>query len=221
MNKREKYLFDIYTLAEFSYIFRYFNELQRRNYVTPTSYLELIKIFKDLLDKKRLEIIRLRERYVIGIEKLELSENQIAIMQKELNELKPKMIKASRETEELIVVIEKEALEVDGVKQIVEADTERANKATMEAQFIKDECEEALDMAMPALNDAVAALNTLKPQDISAIKTMQNPPAGVRLVMEAVCIMKGIKAERKTDGTGKTFEDYWSQSKKVRGKTLM
>jgi dynein heavy chain len=122
-----------------------------------------------LLDKKRLEIIKLRERYVVGIEKLELSENQIGIMQKELNDLKPKMIKASKETEELIVVIEKEAGEVDAVKQIVEADKEQANRATMEAQFIKDECEEALEMAMPALNDAVSALNTLKPQDISCL----------------------------------------------------
>ena len=148
---------------------RYYNELQRRNYVTPTSDLELIKTFKDLLEKKRLEIIKLRERYIVGIEKLELSENQIGVMQKELNELKPKMVKASKETEELIVVIEKEAGEVDAVKQIVEADKEQANKATMEAQFIKDECEEALDMAMPALNDAVAALNTLKPQDISCL----------------------------------------------------
>ena len=43
------------------------------------------------------------------------------------------------------------------------------DKATMEAQFIKDECEEALEMAMPALNDAISALNTLKPQDISGI----------------------------------------------------
>jgi len=122
-----------------------------------------------LLEKKRLEIIKLRERYVVGIEKLELSENQIGIMQKELNDLKPKMIKASKETEELIVVIEKEAGEVDAVKQIVEADKEQANRATMEAQFIKDECEEALEMAMPALNDAVSALNTLKPQDISCL----------------------------------------------------
>ena len=137
--------------------------------MTPTSYLELFKTFKNLLDKKRIEIIKLRERYVVGIEKLELSENQISIMQKELNELKPQMIKASRETEELIVIIEREAGEVDAVKQIVEADKERANKATMEAQFIKDECEEALDMAMPALNDAVSALNTLKPQDISGL----------------------------------------------------
>ena len=148
-------------------LLRYYEELQRRNYVTPTSYLELIKTFKDLLDKKRFEIITLKERYVIGIEKLELSENQIAIMQKELNELQPQMIKASQEAEELIVTIEKEAAEVDQVKQVVEADKEKADRATAQAQSMKDEWEEQLEMAMPALNDAVTALNTLKPQDIS------------------------------------------------------
>lgn len=88
-------------------------------------------------------------------------------MQKDLTELQPKMIKTSQETEDLIMVIEREAGEVDAVKQIVEADKEKANKATMEAQMIKDECEEQLDLAMPALNEAITALDTLKPQDIS------------------------------------------------------
>jgi dynein heavy chain len=32
---------------------RFFNELDRHNYVTPTSYLELIFTFKSLLDIKR------------------------------------------------------------------------------------------------------------------------------------------------------------------------
>ena len=31
----------------------FYNELQRYNYVTPTSYLELISTFKLLLEKKR------------------------------------------------------------------------------------------------------------------------------------------------------------------------
>lgn len=43
---------------------------------------------------------------------------------------------------------------------------------------------------MPALNAAVAALDTLKQQDISLVKAMTSPPAGVRMVMEAICILK-------------------------------
>jgi len=43
---------------------------------------------------------------------------------------------------------------------------------------------------MPILEEANEALNILTPQDIVFIKAMKRPPAGVRLVMEAVCILK-------------------------------
>lgn len=43
---------------------------------------------------------------------------------------------------------------------------------------------------MPILNAALAALDTLTPQDITFIKTMKSPPRGIKLVMEAICILK-------------------------------
>ena len=43
---------------------------------------------------------------------------------------------------------------------------------------------------MPALKAAIAALKTLKQNDITVVKSMTNPPNGVKLVMEAVCILK-------------------------------
>ena len=55
---------------------RFFQTMRRHNYVTPTSYLELIKTFKSLLGKKRLELLTLKERYTVGLEKLEFSEGQ-------------------------------------------------------------------------------------------------------------------------------------------------
>ena len=36
------------------------------------------------------------------------------------------------------------------------------------------------------------ALDTLKSSDITLVKSMTNPPAGVKMVMEAVCIIKVI-----------------------------
>ena len=55
---------------------------------------------------------------------------------------------------------------------------------------LQDECEEKLAVAMPAMNAAITALNTLKQNDITIVKAMQNPPPAVKLVMEAVCILK-------------------------------
>lgn len=46
--------------------------------------------------------------------------------------------------------------------------------------------------AMPMLEAALAALDTLTKADITEVKAMKNPPATVKLVMEACCIMKGV-----------------------------
>jgi dynein heavy chain len=57
------------------------------------------------------------------------------------------------------------------------------------------------------------------PQDITIVKSMKSPPYGVRLVMEAVCVMKGVKGDEIPDpsGTGKKIEDFWPPSKHILG----
>lgn len=56
---------------------RYFSRLRRHNYVTPTSYLELILTFKTLLNVKRNEVDTARNRYIIGLQKLEFAASQV------------------------------------------------------------------------------------------------------------------------------------------------
>ena len=48
-----------------------------------------------------------------------------------------------------------------------------ANEAAAVAKGIKDECEGDLAEALPALEAAIQALDTLKPSDISMVKTMK------------------------------------------------
>ncbi|KAI4817446.1 hypothetical protein KUCAC02_010847 [Chaenocephalus aceratus] len=198
---------------------RYFSRLRRHNYVTPTSYLELILTFKTLLNAKRNEVNTAMNRYIVGLEKLEFAASQVSVMQLELTALQPELIKTSAETDQMMVKIEGETVEVDAKKELVSADEKVANDAAAAAQGIKEECEGDLAEAMPALEAALSALDTLKPSDITLIKSMQNPPGLVKLVMESICIMKGIKPERKPDpsGSGKMVEDYWAPSKKLLG----
>ncbi|XP_032809855.2 dynein axonemal heavy chain 3-like isoform X2 [Petromyzon marinus] len=196
---------------------RFYESLQRRTYVTPTSYLELIKTFKSLLERKRLELLTQKNRYVVGLEKLDFAATQIALMKQELTELEPQLIERSKETEELVNIIADETLEVEAAKAVVESEEATANAAAQAAKAIKDECLEKLSIATPALNAAIAALDTLKSSDITLVKTMQNPPSGVRLTLAAICVLKGIKPEKKTDANGKTVDDYWPSSKKMLG----
>lgn len=101
--------------------------------------------------------------------------------------------------------------------KIVGADEALANEAAAASQAIKDDCESDLAEAIPALEAAEAALNTLKPADITVVKSMKNPPYGVKLVLEAVCVMLNQKSERKPDpsGSGRMIEDFWGPSQKL------
>lgn len=70
---------------------------------------------------------------------------------------------------------------------MVAADEAIANEAAAAAQAIKDECEGDLAEAVPALEAAIRALNTLKPQDITMVKAMK-----VGLIMACVTIYIGV-----------------------------
>ena len=67
----------------FSLTSRFFREVQRHYYVTPTSYLELINSFRDVLQSKRSEVLQMKSRYDDGLGKLVTTEEQVSVMSKE------------------------------------------------------------------------------------------------------------------------------------------
>lgn len=63
------------------------------------------------------------------------------------------------------------------------------------------------------LESALRALDTLTKNDVTEVKGMKSPPSGVKLVLEAVCILKSVKPARVKDPqSGKMVEDYWEVS---------
>jgi dynein heavy chain len=181
--------------------------------------LELIQTYKQLLGVKREEVDALKRRYEVGLEQLASAASQVGSMQIELSDLQPKLVVTQRETAEIMVVIQKESIEVEKKRTLVSADEEVANKKASEAKAIKDECEADLAEAIPALESAMEALDTLKPADITNVKALKNPPNAVRLVMEAICVMKAVKPARIKDpaGSGKMVDDFWGPSQKLLG----
>lgn len=167
--------------------------------MTPTSYLEMLKAFRIFYNRKYEEITKLRDRYTIGLEQLDSAAGQVGVMQGNLYELQPQLKVIAEETEKIMVNIERDTAEAEKKKEVVGADEAAANEAAAAAQAIKDDCESDLAEAIPALEAALDALNTLKPSDIVVVKSMKSPPSAVKLVLEAVCVIKGIKPDRKPD----------------------
>ncbi|KAG2485619.1 hypothetical protein HYH03_015682 [Edaphochlamys debaryana] len=196
---------------------KFYDELRRYNYVTPTSYLELLTTFIKLLSEKRTEITEKRRRLEVGLSKLIDTAAQVEVMQKELQDLQPVLAATAKEVEDMMVVITNDKKEADETKKSVEQQEKDANEQAARAKQIAEDAQRDLDEALPALERALESLKNLSRNDIVEVKSMQNPPAGVRTVMEATCIMFDEKPKMKDDPTnvGKKIPDYWEVAKKL------
>ncbi|XP_041984652.1 dynein axonemal heavy chain 12 [Aricia agestis] len=197
----------------------FYNRFGRKTYITSASYLDLIKLFASLTNKKQRELRAAKLRYTNGLDKLNHAAEAVAIMQQDLNELKPQLIIMATKSAKMMEEIEMETITADKAAAQVREDQKVANVQAAAAQDLKKDCEADLALALPILEDAIAALNTLKPADITIVKSMKNPPATVKLVMAAVCVMKGIPPDKIPDpnNPGKKMLDYWGPSKRILG----
>ena len=123
-------------------------------------------------------------------------------MQVELEGLQPALVKSKEDTIKMMDMIAKETQEVEQISEKVRSEEEVANIQAAESTALKNECEADLAEAIPAFEAALAALDTLRPADIAIVKTMKNPPAGVKLVMAAICIMKNVSPDKINDPSG-------------------
>ena len=184
--------------------------------LTPPAFIELILMFKSLLKKKQQSLTTRKFRYKGGVQKLDMASSFVHSMKKKLiEEDQPRLAKTSRETELLMIRIEEETIDVEWVKERIASDEGLANRAAALAQQIRDECTKELAEAVPAMESAIRALDTLVPDDIVFLRAMKNPPLAMKMVLEAVAILLEFPPERRLDHNGFPFDDYWSAALKM------
>lgn len=194
---------------------RYYQELKRYYYVTPTSYLVLIKTFQNLLGVKRKAVNTIIAKYEKGLSQLAHASKQVAILQIELQDLIPKVVAKQKETAVMMINIEKSKKVVQEKTKEVEAEETIAKSKLENANAIKTDCDEALKKVMPIFHAAMRAVQDLDKNDITEIKGFKSPPPGAVLVIKTLCIMFNIPGEKVKAPNGKdTVLDYWEPAKK-------
>ena len=158
----------------------FLSELGRHNYVTPTSYLELLATYKQVLALKRDEVGTLKNRLRVGLDKLIATAEQVEDLQVKLTAMEPVLIKTQGEVEEMIINIDKDKRDAAETQTVVAAEEEAAQTKAAETKAIADDAQRDLDEALPALEEAVKCLNSLKKSDIDEVRTMGKPPAPTR-----------------------------------------
>uniref|UniRef100_A0A3B4FEJ7 Dynein heavy chain 6, axonemal-like n=1 Tax=Pundamilia nyererei TaxID=303518 RepID=A0A3B4FEJ7_9CICH len=174
---------------------RFYLELRRRYYTTPTSYLELINLYLSMLGNKRQQLVLARDRVKNGVTKLLETNELVDKMKVDLSALEPVLKQKSTDVDALMEKLAVDQEKADEVRKVVKEDEALARVKAEETQAIADDAQRDLDQALPALESANQALRSLDKADISEIKVFTKPPALVMTVMESVCILLDCKPD--------------------------
>ncbi|XP_053425882.1 dynein axonemal heavy chain 2 isoform X8 [Nycticebus coucang] len=166
-------------------------ELRRYNYVTPTNYLELVSGYKMLLGEKRQELLDQANKLRTGLFKIDETREKVQVMSLELEDAKKKVAEFQKQCEEYLVIIVQQKREADEQQKAVTANSEKIAVEEIKCQALADNAQKDLEEALPALEEAMRALESLNKKDIGEIKSYGRPPAQVEIVMQAVMILRG------------------------------
>lgn len=194
-----------------------YDQERRYVYTTPKSFLELIKLFKGMLNKKKKGIEDAKEKYELGVIKLNETSTMVA-------ELEASLKVSSVEVEKIKKVADEQAKTVGAEKEIVDAQAEKANieseKCAVIAVNVANEMASVqadLDQALPAVERAEAALAGLNVKDFQMLKALQNPPGDVAKTFHCVLhLLSGVDPLVPVDKKGRlNAEVPWKAALKL------
>ncbi|KAM6908082.1 dynein axonemal heavy chain 2-like [Lycodopsis pacificus] len=166
-------------------------ELRRHNYVTPTNYLELVSGYRKLLAEKRSELGEQVSKLRNGLFKINDTREKVEAMYVELEEAKKQVAGFQTQCVEFLSVILEQATETNTQKKVVGAKNVKIRAEELQCKAMAENAQRDLDEVLPALNEAMKALESLNKRDMTEIKSYGCPPALVETVMQAVMTLLG------------------------------
>lgn len=144
------------------------------------------------------------------------AQTEVARLEIELTELGPKLEQSQKETNLLLIELEKQRKIVGENAKVVAKEEKECAEKTEVATGIETDCKDELAKVEPILKRAIRAVSELSNNDIVEIRGVASPSAGVVLVVKTLCMLFDIAPDKKRGQTAKegTILDYWTPSKK-------
>jgi len=176
-----------------------FNQrLQRQQnkltYLSPRQFLDFVAQFARLYNEKRDDLEEQQRHLNVGLDKLretvdKVSELKTSLAEKK-SELERKDIEAGEKLQRM-VADQREAEQRRATSLEIQVALEKQEKGVAERRKV---VMSDLANAEPAVAEAQRSVNNIKKQHLTEVRSMQNPPAGVKLALESVCTLLGHRA---------------------------
>ena len=124
----------------------FLERLGRSNYVTPTSYLELLGTYKKVLASKRLEVGTTKDRLQKGLDKMISTADMVGKLQIDIKALQPVLVKTVAEVEEMIINVNKDKDAAAVTQAAVAEEESAAQEKAKSTQAIADSAQRDLGL---------------------------------------------------------------------------
>ncbi|KAI8124809.1 axonemal, Dynein heavy chain 8 [Lucilia cuprina] len=198
----------------------YFDRFRRTTFVTPKSLISFLESYKKLYKDKQVNIVVLSERMSSGLDKLDEAGASVSVLKKDLVEMNKVIVVATEEAEVVLQTVAESTAAAEIIKTQVAEKKAQAGELVKLISADKEVAEAKLEKARPALEEAEAALKTIKAADIATVRKLGKPPYLITLIMDCVCILfrKRIKPV-KPDMEKQFLQSSWEESLKVMSDT--
>jgi dynein heavy chain 1, cytosolic len=167
----------------------------RVTYLTPRHYLDFVAQYVRLFHEKREDLEEQQRHLNVGLEKLRDTVDKVRDLRASLAQKKSQLEAKDAEANEKLQRM---------VADQREAETRKAASLEIQTALEKQEREVAqrrkivlndLAKAEPAVVEAQRSVSNIKRQHLTEVRSMGNPPAGVKLALESVCTLLGHKVD--------------------------
>jgi len=193
-------------------------ELDRRFvYTTPKSFLELIKLFKVMFLKKEGDLNDNKEKYETGVIKLTETGEVVEKLKEELAIFSVEVEAKKNSADEQAEIVGVEKVKVEAQNATAEIEAAKCLKISVEVEAKMKSVQADLDMALPLVEKAKAALAGLNIDDFRMLKALKTPPADIATTFTcALHLLCRIDPNIPVDKNGKLkTEKPWGDALKV------
>lgn len=167
----------------------------RTTFLTPRHFLDFVAQCVRLFTEKREDLEEQQRHLNVGLEKLRDTVDKVRDLRASLAQKKNQLEKKDAEANEKLqrmIADQREAEKRKATSLIIQKDLDRQEE---EVARRKEIVNADLEKAEPAVRDAQESVRDIKRQHLTEVRSMGNPPAGVKLALEAVCTLLGHKVD--------------------------
>jgi len=190
---------------------KYLLNEKRYNYTTPKSFLALISLYEEMLEKKHVELIKSMDRLENGLTKLQSTSSQVDDLKAKLAVQEVELKQKNEEAELLIERVSIDTEHVNKEKAIADQEEKKVDQITKEVSEKQAQCEQDLLAAEPALEAASQALNTLNKANLTELKSFGTPAEDVKNVVSAVMVLLSPPGKIAKDRSWKAGENMMAK----------